>query len=127
MCDAGQPRDVARGTKFHLPATPLELQLAVSKFAFCCKVILFLAQESSQLSLVGFNNALQSPCAQPRAKRLRKNFEFNSGVNHRGSLLQNDKTRLTSDGCMAGPCSNLPEKLRSMDKTSVLSSGSSHF
>lgn len=82
----------------------MNVQRAPRRFAFCCNAILFLAEESSQLSLIGVLMMLcQSPCAQPGAKRLRKSFEFNSSVNHRGSLLQNDKTRLTSVGFTAGP------------------------
>lgn len=82
----------------------MNLQLAMSRLAFCCNAILFLTGESSQLSLIGvLMMPCQSPCAQPRAKRLRENFEFGSGVNHRGSLLQDDKTQLTSVGFTAGP------------------------
>lgn len=49
----------------------------------------------------------QSPCAQPRAKKLRESFEFNNSVNHRGSPLQNDKTCFTTVRCAAGPMQHL--------------------
>lgn len=109
LCETLDDSQTLKGNKFHFPAIPWSctaknVQLAVSRFAFCCNVILFLTGESSQLSLIGVLMVLcQSPCAQPRAKKLRESFEFNTSVNHRG----NDKTWWTTVGCAAGPMQHL--------------------
>lgn len=109
LCETLDDSQTLKGNEFRFPAIPWSctaknVQLAVSRFAFCCNVILFLTGESSQLSLIGVLMVLcQSPCAQPRAKKLRESFEFNNSVNHRG----NDKTWLTPVGCAAGPMQHL--------------------
>lgn len=109
LCETLDDSQTLKGNEFRFPAIPWSctaknVQLAVSRFAFCCNVILFLTGESSQLSLIGVLMVpCQSPCAQPRAKKLRESFEFNNSVNHRG----NDKTWLTTVGCAAGPMQHL--------------------
>lgn len=113
LCEMLENSQTLQGNEFRFPAIPWSctaknVQLAGSRFAFCCSIILFLTGESSQLSLIGVLTVLcQSPCAQPRAKKLRESFEFNNSVNHRGSPLQNDKTCLTTVRCAAGPMQHL--------------------